>query len=222
MENVLVEDSKFYSTCNAIKYGTNSAGIFRNVLVRNVEAGGPDPKWPTFQHRPAEGGICWEAVDGGTVENVLATNVHIVNTTAPLFLRLGDRGEVPADMPRNPKPGVLRRVVFEKISGEAFGASIFAGIPAARIEDVIVRNFQISMAVGGNSKPAKKPIPEKESIYPNPPMFGPVPAYGFWLRHIKGVQFVDLKITPRSSEAFPCFVSDGDTQNVTLDGKPLP
>lgn len=57
MENVLVENSRFYSTCNALKFGTDPQGGFRNVLVRNVEVGGPSEEMPTLIGRSAISGV---------------------------------------------------------------------------------------------------------------------------------------------------------------------
>ncbi len=94
MENVLVENSRFYSTCNALKFGTDSQGGFRNVLVRNVEVGGPAADMPALGRRPAISGISWETVDGGEIENVLCTGVHIVRVDAPLFPPAGESGAV--------------------------------------------------------------------------------------------------------------------------------
>jgi polygalacturonase len=221
MENVLVEDCKFYSTCNAIKFGTDSQGDFRDVLVRNVEAGGPSADMRNLRHRRAISGISWEAVDGGTVENVIATNVHIVRAESPLFLRLGDRGRVLPEMPK-PGPGTLRRVVFEHITGEDNGArgSVFTGIPAGKIRDVVVRYLRLSMA-GGGQMPAKRVIPEKPADYPESAMFGPqLPAHGFWVRHAQNVRFIDVHVTPQLPDARPEFSDGGDTQDITVDGKP--
>ncbi len=222
-ENVLVENSKFYSTCNAVKFGTDSQGDFRNVLVRNVEIGGPSAGMRALHPRPAISGISWEAVDGGTVENVLATNVHIVRADSPLFLRLGNRGRVLPESPK-PGPGVMRRVVFEDITGEDNGGrgSVFSGIPSAQIEDVVVRHVRIAMAGGGKETPPGAVIPENEAVYPESSNFGPqLPAYGFWVRHARDVHFIDVHVTPMKPDARPLFSTGGDTQNITVDGKPL-
>jgi hypothetical protein len=223
MENVLVENSRFYSTCNALKFGTDSQGDFRNVLVRNVEVGGPALNQRAIKRRRATSGVAWEVVDGGTLENVLATGVNIVRSDSPLFLRLGNRGRTLPEMPK-PKVGILRHVVFEKITGDDNGSrgSLFTGIPSARIEDVIVRNMNLSMAGGGKQLPAGTTIPEKQSVYPDAKAFGKeIPAYGFWVRHASGVEFIDVRITPLKPDPRPCFLSGGDTENLTVDGKPL-
>jgi hypothetical protein len=223
MESVLVENCQFYSTCNALKFGTDSQGDFRNVLVRNVEVGGPAADMRAINRRRAISGISWEVVDGGTLENVLATNVRIVRADTPLFLRLGNRGRVLPEMPK-PKPGILRRVIFQDIAGEDNGArgSIFSGIPSARIENVVVRDMRINMAGGGTNIPPTTIIPEKEASYPEAKMFGvQVPAYGFWVRHARDVRFVDVDVTATNSDARPCLSSGGDTENIQLEGKTL-
>ena len=152
-----------------------------------------------------------------------ATNVHIVRADSPLFLRLGNRGRVLPEMSK-PPPGILRRVMFGNITGEDNGlrGSIFSGIPLAQIEDVVVRNLRISMAGGGAEISAGTAIPEKDSAYPEAAMFGPqAPACGFWVRHARGVRFVDVSVTPKNPDARPCFSSGGDTPNLTINGKPL-
>ncbi|HEU5396191.1 MAG TPA: glycosyl hydrolase family 28 protein [Verrucomicrobiae bacterium] len=221
MENVLVEDSKFYSTCNALKFGTDSQGDFRNVLIRNVEVGGPAPGWRAFQRRFAISGISWEVVDGATLENVTATNIHIVRVESPLFLRLGNRGRVLPNSPK-PGPGKLRRIIFDQITGDdnGSGGSIFSGIPGARIEDVVVRDLRISVAGGGKPRDGRA-IPEKEAAYPEAFMFGPGPASGFWIRHAQGVQFFDIRITPTIPDGRPCFLAGPDTPGLTVDGKTI-
>jgi polygalacturonase len=223
MENVLVENSQFYSACNAIKFGTDSQGDFRNVLVRNVEAGGPANEMRALVRRRAHSAVSWESVDGGTVENLLVTNLNIVRTDWQLFLRLGRRNHGLPDTPE-PRAGVLRRVVFNGITGGDNGrcASVFSGIPSACIEDVVVRHAHWTVAGGGAKPPAGLVIPERESDYPDAPMFGRnIPAYGFWVRHARDVRFIDVVVTPEKPDARPFISSGGDTQNMTLEGAPL-
>lgn len=218
-ENVLVENCKFYSTCNALKFGTDTQGDFRNVLVRNCEVGGPAKEMRAFTRRRASSGISWEVVDGGTLENVLATNINIERVDSPIFLRLGDRGRVRPEMKR-PEPGALRRVMFENISGDDNGSrgSIISGIPTASISDVIVRNVNLTMEGGAKKWPADKVIPEKIGDYPDANMFKPlVPAHGFWVRHAHEIQFWNVLVTPEKPDARP-LLSGVDVQNLSVDG----
>jgi len=222
MENVLVEDCQLFSTCNALKFGTDSQGDFRNVLIRNVELGGPPQGIRALIPRRASSGISLECVDGGTVENVLATNIWIFRVESPLFLRLGNRGRTLPEFPK-PPPGVMRRVVFQNIIGDDNGyrGSIFAGIPQASVEDVLVSDLRLSVA-GGCKTPPVTPFPEKAGDYPDASMFGDAgPARAFWFRHVHGLRFVNVAITPRKPDARPGFISGGDASGVTLDDKPF-
>jgi len=61
-------------------------------LIRNVKIGGPGAELPVNgKHVRAISGVSWLAVDGGTVENVLVTNVRMDRAESPFCLRLGDR-----------------------------------------------------------------------------------------------------------------------------------
>lgn len=192
LEQVLVENCRLYSTCNALKFGTDSQGDFRRVLVRNVEVGGPSPSMRAFNRRRASSGISWEVVDGGTVEEVLATRIRVVRAESPLFLRLGDRGRVrPGE--KRPAPGRLGRVVFDRITGSDNGArgSYFIGLPDKAIEDVAIRDLRVEVAATRAAVPDVNTIPEMRSDYPDAPMIRSVtPAYGLWTRHVNGLSLV--------------------------------
>lgn len=214
MENVLVENSHFYSTCNALKFGTDSQGGFRNVLVRNVEVGGPSEEIPALLRRPAISGISWESVDGAVIENILSTNVHVVRAGSPIFLRLGNRGRM---MPGQPKKvGAVRRIVFDGLSGDTTGrvGSIITGIPGAVVEDIVVRN--VSLSVMGEGE-VQGPKAEREGEYPEAGMFGPQsPAYGFWMRHARNIALFNIAVTPQKPDARPLVSAGPDAEDVLL------
>jgi polygalacturonase len=221
MEEVLVEDCRLYSTCNALKFGTDSQGDFRNVLVRHVEVGGPSASMRTLRHRKADGGISWESVDGNTVERILVHDAHVVRAESPLFLRLGDRGRVRPEQAR-PRPGRLRRIVFERITGDDNGVrgSYFTGIPDHPVEDVLLRDVRIPMA--GTPGPAARAadLPEAPAEYPDPHMFQPVmPAYGLWLRHVRGVTLERTRFVAGAGEARPMLVAGPDAGAVCTGEK---
>ena len=218
MENVLVENSRFYSTCNAVKFGTDSQGGFRNVLIRNVEVGGPSDDMPAKTRRTAISGVSWESVDGGVLENIRCENIRIVRTRSPIFLRLASRGRM---MPgQTKKIGAIRRIAFDGVTGESSGpyGSSIVGIPGAIIKDVVIRNVSLSSEGGGEVQGPKK---EEEGGYPEATMFGPTPAYGFWVRHAANVSLFNVAVTPREMDARPLVSAEQDARNVFLDGKSL-
>jgi hypothetical protein len=63
---------------------------------------------------------------------------------------------------------------------------------------------------GGNGVPPREPYdtPEREKEYPEPSMFGVVPAYGFFLRHAKGVELNDVGVSYIKEDRRPAFVLD--------------
>ena len=228
LENVLVENCKFYSTCNAIKFGTGSMNAFRNVLIRNVETGGPAPGTiPATNHKRrvrAIAGVSWESTDGGDIENILVTNAHVVRSDAPLFVVAGHRGRVSRGMPK-PGVGKVRNLLFEQITGEGNGAegSAFVGLPDAPVENVAVNDYKVSVAGGGTAQQAAATLKEKPTAYPQADMFrAPYPAYGFYVWHAKNVSLSGLHITPQQFDARPAVAAGPDTENVLVDGKPLP
>lgn len=205
LEQVLVENCRVYSTCNALKFGTDSQGSFRRVLVRNVEVGGPSPSMRSFKRRRAASGISWEVVDGGTVEDVLATGIRVVRAESPLFLRLGDRGRVRPEEQR-PAPGRLGRVVFDHITGSDNGArgSYFIGLPDKPIADVALRDVRIEVAATREAVPDENTIPEMRSDYPDARMIrGVTPAYGLWTRHVNGLTLVRVNFIAAGPDPRP-------------------
>lgn len=221
MENVLVEDSEFHTPCNAIKFGTDSQGGFRNVFIRNVKIGGTSRENLHKSHHSISG-ISLLVVDGGTVEDVLVSKVRMDQTTSPFCLRLGDRGRVIPGMPK-PAPGVLRRVILEDVSGENHGrrGSIVSGIPGAKIQDVLFRRVRLTASGGGTEKDAKREVPEIVDAYPDAFSFGQtVPAYGFWIRHADRVLFDDVQIKTVTPDVRPPFLQGVDTTSILINGSP--
>ncbi|MES1198660.1 MAG: glycosyl hydrolase family 28 protein [Pseudomonadota bacterium] len=219
MEEVLIEDCRLYSTCNALKFGTDSQGDFRRVLVRRCEVGGVPADMPATRRKRSDSGIAWESVDGNTVENILAQDIRIVRADSPLFLRLGDRGRVRPEEQR-PSPGSIRRIVYERISGDDNGArgSFFTGLPEHLIEDVALIDVNLSVSPAQQAPPAEADIPEKPGDYPDPPMFGPVlPAHGLWARHVRDLDLIRTRFTLTGADPRPMVVARTDATGVRIN-----
>ncbi len=184
-----------------IKFGTESNGGFVNIAISNC----------VFDHCR---GLALETVDGGRLEDVAIDNVtmrHPVNS--PIFLRLGGRLRGPPGTP----VGTLQRVSISNVvvyDADPRFASIIAGLPGQPVRDVTVSHCQIFARGGGEdatetwatTRPAE--LAEK---YPEPGMFGPTPAYGFYVRHADGVRFVDVQLHVARDDLRPAFVLDDVT-----------
>ncbi len=226
-ENILVEDCVVYSSCNALKLGTDSQSVFKNVLARRLTLGGVTKDMRHIKPVGAISGISWEVVDGGHAENILCTDIHIVNARSPLFMRTDDRARVQPGQPK-PEPGTLRRVMFDRITGDDNGprGSYFIGIPARRIEDVVLRDIDLRQKASTKPVIDEAAVPEMYNLYPDAEMLNSIggnagrgsgadaPAYGLWARHISGLTLINYKVTPDGPDPRPMYVVKTDVAGV--------
>lgn len=177
-----------------IKLGTESNGDFRDITIRDC----------AFERSR---GLALETVDGGTLEDVTVENVTMREvTSAPLFLRLGNRR-------RGPPGGVgrLRRVTVRGLRATGIDprfAAILAGLPGHPIEDVTLEDVRLCFAGGGGEADAVRQPPELADAYPEPSMFGITPAFGLWARHVRGLILRNVVLSTESPDARPPLVLD--------------
>ena len=173
-----------------IKLGTESNGGFRDVTIRDCQF---------IRSR----GLALEIVDGGTMENVVAERLRLREvTTAPIFLRLGDRRRGPESV----GVGAMRRVLLRDIEAVDIlpdYAATLAGLPETPIQDVVLSNIRLSYRGGGKTEWAERRPGDLADAYPEPSMFGPSPAYGLWARHVDGLRIENLTIETVTPDARP-------------------
>lgn len=183
-----------FSPTGRIKFGTESNGGFKNITVSNC----------VFDYSR---GLALEAVDGALLEDVTISNITMRDiSNSPIFLRLGSRNRGPKETTR---VGAMRRVIISNVvvyNADSKYSSIISGIPGYLIEDVRLSNIRVYAKGGGTREQAALDPPERESIYPEPTMFGELPAYGFFIRHIKGLQMRDVEVSYLSPDMRPAFV----------------
>ncbi|MEQ1762586.1 MAG: glycoside hydrolase family 28 protein [Pyrinomonadaceae bacterium] len=182
------------STTGRVKFGTESNGGFKNITISNI----------VFEYSR---GLALETVDGGLLEDVVITNItmrDVVNS--PIFLRLGKRNRGPKEKMTE---GKLRRVIISNLiayNAEPKYASIISGTPGNDIEDVRLSNIRIYYKGGGTLEQAALIPPEKEEDYPEPVMFGEMPSYGFFIRHVKGITMTDVEVSFMTDDLRPPFM----------------
>ncbi len=195
-ENVLVENSDFFTYCNALKFGTDTQADFRNVLVRNCRLGG-------IENGQATSGITWATVDGGNVQNIICEDIDISRAGSPIFIRRGSRGRT---IPGNPRPvtGQLERVILRNITGKDNGArgSMISGVPGFPVRDLLLSNITLDAAGDAPESARTIQVPEGETGYPDAGWFGVkhFPAFGFFFRHAEGIHFDRVTVTPRKKD----------------------
>jgi hypothetical protein len=209
--DIAVTNCCISTSCYALKIGTETSGDSRNVALSNCTLT-PQPGRTSFL-----GGIALEAVDGAHVDNYAITNIVMHGARCPVFLRIGNRGRAQPV----PVPGHLRDVVISNITAkDATLPCIVAGIPGKHVEHVTISDMILEF---GNAKPealAKKDlhVPECIADYPEPMMFGSLPAWGIYCRHASNVDIKHASIRQSVHDPRAAIVID-DTRETSLDGR---
>ncbi len=186
-----------------IKFGTESNGGFKNITISDC----------TFEHCR---GLAIESVDGGPIENITVNNLTMNDvTSAPLFVRLGNRARGPEGTPVATVKHIVISNVTATLADPRYG-SLFSGIPGHSIEDLTLSHLRLEYLGGGGKADVAIEPPENEAGYPDPNMFGVVPAYGLYFRHVKNLQVSDVQMTYVKAEARPPIVLE-DVQGATFE-----
>jgi hypothetical protein len=130
--------------------------------------------------------------------------------------------------------GSIRRVTISNVvayDADPRYGSIISGIPGHDVEDIKLNDIRILYRGGLNlEQVAKQPAdlvntfffrasggvppreafdtPEREKEYPEPSMFGMLPAYGFFIRHAKGIELNNVQVGFMQEDKRPAFVLD--------------
>ncbi len=180
-----------------IKLGTESNGGFQNIAISNC----------VFDHCR---GLALESVDGALLEDVTISNITMRDVTnSPFFIRLGARMRAPDSL----VIGHCRRIFISNVNvynatDDSSGA-IISGIPGHDIEDLYLSNIHIYYKGGGSREMAATKVPEFEKRYPDPNKFGVIPAYGFFIRHVKNIRMNDVTISFLNKDYRAPFILDG-------------
>jgi polygalacturonase len=181
-----------------IKLGTEAGGGFRNIAIAGC----------VFHHSR---GIALEQVDGGILEDVVISNVTLRDVpNAPLFVRLGARLRAPGAA----EPGVVRRISIDNLNASGVARDhgiLLAGLPGHPLEDVTLANVRIEVAGGGTTAEAERDVPELERGYPEPDLFGVLPAWALFARHVARLRVQGCTFSAQAAEARPAVVLDDAT-----------
>jgi len=225
-ENVEVRNNVARSSANGIKFGTVTSGGYKNFKIVNNKV------YDTFRSA-----ITIATPDGGVIDNIFVDSLYAYNTGNSIYLRIGARWNkgrtgsmnnitiqnMYCEIP-NSKPDAGREYEgpIEDLPRNISPASI-VGLPGQYISNVTLRNIQI--VVPGNSNPTYayrgiKPadldsIPEMPAAYPEYSQFKELPAWGFYVRHVKNLTIENVTLTAQGKEYRPAIVLD-DVQGATF------
>lgn len=178
-----------------IKIGTESNGGFRDIVIEDCRF-----------HRSR--GLALEVVDGGIMEGVTARRLSMADvTSAPAFLRLGHRGRGP----EGTGVGAMRDITLTDIQATGIAHPyplIIAGLRHRPICDVTLARLNLHYRGGGTAEDAARVPEECPDAYPEPSMFGPLPAWGFWARHVHGLEVDGLVLSHDGWDARAAIILD--------------
>ncbi len=216
-EDIAIGNCKIRSSASAIKFGTSSHGGFKDVTINTCEVR------DTFRSV-----VALESVDGATMENIEVGYIKAIHTGNPFFIRLGHRTikapvgrvkniylhdfdvEVPAG---RPDPGYpFKGPQFTEPHN--IEPSSIVGHKEFPIENVRLERIKIRYPGGGSQAIANVPItnlskvPERAEEYPEFTMFGELPAWALYARHVRGLSIKDFSVTLDAKDYRPAFVLD--------------
>ncbi len=217
-ENVVVSNCVLSTTCNFIKMGTASYTGFKNISITNCVLKRPSQSLVRDWSKESRGiadtltglaGIALEVVDGGKMDKINISNIVMSGVQTPIFIRLGSR--------MNPT-GSLSNININNImaTAESFITSSITAVPGFYIDNVVLSNIQFFSKGFDSPFPQTVKIPENEKDYPENRMFGDnLPAYGFYVRHAKNIQFQQVQFNISGNEVRPAFHLE-DAENISI------
>jgi polygalacturonase len=216
-DSIYIGNCVVRSSASAIKFGAASHGAFRNVTIEKIKV------FDTFRSA-----IAIESYGNGILENVVIRNIKATNTGNAIFVRIGKAHEkmVPGKIIGLTISDVNVKIAKGipdakyKIRGpelpffhNSFPSSI-TGLPGHDVEQITLKNITIKYPGGGHKAYANMPIsrlddvPENENHYPEFSMFGELPAWGFYIRHVNGLTMENIKMKLKKSDYRPAIVFD--------------
>ena len=206
-EHLTVTNCVLRTNCSNFKFGTESSGDLKDIAVTNCTM------LPRETGRKPISGISLESVDGANIDGVVISNITMTGVQTPIFVRLGNRGRGL----NPPAPGSAQNISIHNIMvrGGSMTSSV-TGIPGFPVRRVSLSNITMTMD-GGVAESKGLDVPEHVEKYPEGTMFGPLPAYGLYARHVEGLALTDLHTRWDKQDMRPAMIFD-DVKDVTVDG----
>lgn len=195
VKNVVITNCVIRSMSNGIKLGAVSFGSFEDITVTNCTI-----------YDTRFSGIAIFSVEGSRNERINFSNITMHNVNGGIFIKLGARKE------STDKPGIIRNVIISNIIADGVGCWKadttqpyykmeedsrigigIAGQPGYKVENVQLNNIYMRFAGGGTKEHAEIVMQDLPNTYPEYKNWGITPAYAFNCRHVKDVQFNNVR-----------------------------
>jgi len=206
-EYLTITNCQLATGCNCFKLGTESRGDFKWITLSNCVM------YRVPKYRNPIGGIAIESVDQSHIDGIAISNVSMVDVDTPIFLRLGNRGR-DQDVPT---PGTLKNVTISNIvATSATLSSSVTGIPGHPVEGITLSDIRLGYKGSGTPETIGIEVPEAIDKYPEAKMFGPLPTYGLFCRHVDGLKLDNVQVLFDGEEARHALLCE-DVKNLEVD-----
>ncbi len=187
-ENVNISDCYVYDCRGGgIKLIPVDGGNARNITIQNVTF--LNTTGPIFIANGDRLRVYHEGharTVGGTVENVLISDIH------------GD--------------AVNEKGIIHEGAPWGFAKSciVISGTPDVRLKNIVIRNLDMEMA-GDVMEMPEGPVPEMGKRYPEIHNFGTLPAWGVYVRHADGVHTENMNLKLKKPDVRSMFATEDVT-----------
>jgi len=116
-------------------------------------------------------------------------------------------------------PGEIEDVVIRNVKADrALLESSITGIPGHPVRNLLLENIHLTYEGGGDDSLVSDDVPDETVIrrYPEASMFGQLPAFGLYCRHVQDLALQNVICRWQNRDARPMLVAD-DVQRLLLD-----
>ncbi len=206
-KNITITNCVLSSNCNAFKLGTESNGDFQNINLNNCTI-----------YETNLAAIALEMVDGGSLNNVSVSDVNMDKVGCAIFIRLGNRARRFKENMEKPGMGKLSNVILSNIQATNVGKTgcSVTGLSSFPARNILLSNIRLSFKGGGTEDLVMRKIEEYPDKYPEFGMFGLLPAYGFFCRHVTGLTMDNIELSYESPDYRPAlYLQDVNDSRIT-------
>lgn len=200
-------------------YDISEAGAVNNCTFRDI----------------SDSGLKIQLNEGGEMKNMVFSNLVMKNVPRPIFMTFCQQRAC-VDSPKGELAPLksmhhmlFQNIIVDNASLDKNSVVFLTGLPKHRIEAIVIKDVQIRVAGGGTIDEADCELPEytdavMKGHWPEfKCMGGPLPAYGIYCRHIKGLTLQNISIETASSDGRPPVflvdVEDSVVNGIQANGK---
>jgi hypothetical protein len=211
-DNITVTNATLGSGANAVQIGSETWGNFQNISWSHIKVinGG-------------KSGIGIQMNDGAVIKNMSYDDITLTNTSFPIFMSVTTLLRAPTKM-----AGHAENIRFSNITASGIvagnngtphnSAIILSGVAASPNTGIVLEHIKINFPGGGS--PSGDPPEGTElngGVAYNPRYITPIPAYGLFVRHAKGVELHDVKFTFGAADQRAAVIAR-DVDGLLFDG----